>query len=202
MSFWFKFGTHNSAHICTYTTHNSAKLMNTISALPQSKEASSKGKQSRQTTFTCHLLFFTILLLFSKIVSIILHVSSKGTHNSAHFRQTDADNSSLFNKKYRQLMARPRILTSTKVPPRRVRTSPKEPINFLHLRTDTRVMYRFRSQRIAIKFHRSGKHRRQFQMETQNICLQLLNEDFLIFPRSKSHLCLTFCLVSLISLAP
>ena len=35
----------------------------------------------------------------NNIVSIILHVSSIGTHNSAQILETDTDNTSLFKKK-------------------------------------------------------------------------------------------------------
>ena len=40
-----------------------------------------KKQRNHQTTFACPMLFLAIFATFSKIVSIILQVSSKGTHN-------------------------------------------------------------------------------------------------------------------------
>jgi len=96
VTFWFKFWTHKSANFWKNATHNSAILLKTthfismflyincISTFSHCKEISSKGNKIIKQ-FLCILCSsWQFLPLFSKIISIILHVSSTGTHNSNH----------------------------------------------------------------------------------------------------------------------
>ena len=117
--FWFNFVTHNSVQIRKIATHSSAELMKNIHIPSMHRNF---FKTQRIIKQVLHILCSSWHFLphIPRIVPFILHVSSKGTRNSAHIRKKDTENYALLNKKLPINNGTSPYPRSTKVPPNRV----------------------------------------------------------------------------------